>query len=315
MPGSAKKIVTFSLKIVITLILLIYIIDKLNFERFLKLVREAQLIYIIIALLILAFSYFVNTYAWRLLLGAQGIKVPLSKLASYYLIGLFFNNFLLSSVGGDIVKAYQLARYTQKTVDSSVSIVASRFATIFALLILCLISSIIGNKLEIAGSLFFFLFLVFLCSLILMFVFFNINFLNWLKSWFNSFRSARVKELIFQIHSSISSYKNNPLVVFKVVIFSLTFQIISILVPYVISLALGLKVSIFYFLIFIPLIRIVILLPISFNGLGLREGAYVTLFSQIGVPPEMSFSISILGYFMLTCISLIGGILYLFIKR
>lgn len=313
MTGSAKKIVTYSLKIVITLILLIYIIDKLNFERFLKLVREAQLIYIIIALLILAFSYFVNTYAWRLLLGAQGIKVPLSKLASYYLIGLFFNNFLLSSVGGDIVKAYQLARYTQKTVDSSVSIVASRFATIFALLILCLISSIIGNKLEIAGSLF--LFLAFLCSLILIFIFFNINFLSWLKSWFNSFWSARVRDLIFQIHSSVSSYKNNPLVVFKVVIFSLTFQIISILVPYVISLALGLKISIFYFLIFIPLIRIVILLPISFNGLGLREGAYVTLFSQIGVSPEMSFSISILGYFMLTCISLIGGILYLFIKR
>ena len=313
MSGSAKKIVTYSLKIVITLILLIYIIDKLNFESFLKLVREAQLIYIIIALLILAFSYFVNTYAWRLLLGAQGIKVPLSKLASYYLIGLFFNNFLLSSVGGDIVKAYQLARYTQKTVDSSVSIVASRFATIFALLILCLISSIIGNKLEVAGSLFFFL--AFLCSLILMFIFFNINFLNWLKSWFNSFRSARVRDLIFQIHSSVSSYKNNPLVVFKVVIFSLTFQIISVLIPYVISLALGLKISIFYFLIFIPLIRIVILLPISFNGLGLREGAYVTLFSQIGVPPEMSFSISILGYFMLTCISLIGGILYLFSKR
>lgn len=313
MTGSAKKIVTYSLKIVITLILLVYIIDKLNFERFLKLIKEAQLIYIIIALLILAFSYFVNTYAWRLLLGAQGIKVPLSKLASYYLIGLFFNNFLLSSVGGDIVKAYQLARYTQKTVDSSVSIVASRFATIFALLILCLISSIIGNKLEIAGSLF--LFLAFLCSLILIFIFFNINFLSWLKSWFNSFWSARVRDLIFQIHSSVSSYKNNPLVVFKVVIFSLTFQIISILVPYVISLALGLKISIFYFLIFIPLIRIVILLPISFNGLGLREGAYVTLFSQIGVSPEMSFSISILGYFMLTCISLIGGILYLFIKR
>jgi len=313
MSGSAKKIVTYSLKIVITLILLIYIIDKLNFERFLKLIREAQLIYIIIALLILAFSYFVNTYAWRLLLGTQGIEVPLSKLVSYYLIGLFFNNFLLSSVGGDIVKAYQLARYTQKTVDSSVSIVASRFATIFALLILCLISSIIGNKLEVAGSLFFFL--AFLCSLILMFIFFNINFLNWLKSWFNSFRSARVRDLIFQIHSSVSSYKNNPLVVFKVVIFSLTFQIISVLIPYVISLALGLKISIFYFLIFIPLIRIVILLPISFNGLGLREGAYVTLFSQIGVPPEMSFSISILGYFMLTCISLIGGILYLFSKR
>lgn len=315
MSGSTKKIITYILRIVITLILLFYIIDRLNLERFLELIREAQLNYIIIALLILAFSYFVNTYAWGLLLGAQGIEVPLSKLASYYLIGLFFNNFLLSSVGGDIVKAYQLARYTQKTVDSSVSIIASRFATILALLIICLISSIIGYKLGIADPLFFFLFLIFLSSLILIFILFNINILSRLKSWFSSFRSARVRDLIFQIHSSVSSYKNNPLVVFKVIIFSLIFQIISILVPYVISLAVGLKVSIFYFLIFIPLIRIVILLPISFNGLGLREGAYVALFSQIGVTPEMSFSISILGYFMLTCISLIGGVLYLFGKR
>jgi uncharacterized protein (TIRG00374 family) len=315
MSGSTKKIITYSLRTVITLILLFYIINRLNLERFLKLIREAQLIYIIIALLILAFSYFVNTYAWRLLLGVQGIEVPFSKLTSYYLIGLFFNNFLLSSVGGDIIKAYQLARYTQKTVESSVSIVASRFATIFALLILCLISSIIGNKLGIAGSIFFFLSLVFLCSLILVFIFFNINFLSRLKSWFNSFWSARVRDLIFQIYNSVSSYRNNQLVVFKVIVFSLVFQIFSVLASYIISLALGLKVSILYFLIFIPLIRIVILLPISFNGLGLREGAFVTLFSKIGVPPEMSFSISIIGYFMLTCISLIGGILYLFSKR
>ena len=128
---------------------------------------------------------------------------------------------------------------------------------------------------------------------------------------------VKVGEILEQAHNSISSFKDNPSVMAKTLFLALIFQFVSILVPYCLSLSLGLKVPFQYFLILVPLVRLAILLPISINGLGIREGAYIALFAQVpdaGVSPLMAFSISILGFSMLVLASLIGGILYLFTR-
>ena len=64
--------------------------------------------------------------------------------------------------------------------------------------------------------------------------------------------------------------------------------------PYFIVLALGLDVSLFYIFLFIPIVTIIEILPISILGLGSRDAAIILLFALIGINKENAFAISFL---------------------
>jgi uncharacterized membrane protein YbhN (UPF0104 family) len=79
---------------------------------------------------------------------------------------------------------------------------------------------------------------------------------------------------------------------------------------YVIAVALGIHISPWYFLIFIPIISFLLTLPVSFSGLGVREGGYILLFGQAGVPSSLAFAMSLCVYAVAVATGLIGGLLY-----
>ncbi len=214
------------------------------------------------------------------------------------------------------MKAYLLSKHTHRGVDSTISIIAIRFVTIFALLIIGMIASTLGRQMDVFGSSIFLI--CFLVLVAFIFIAFNSALLRRINAFPKTRWQVKFGEVLEQAHNSISSFKDNPSVMVKTLFLALIFQFVSILVPYCLSLSLGLRVPFQYFLILVPLVRLAILLPISINGLGIREGAYIALFAQVpdaGVMPLMAFSISILGSFMLVSVSLIGGGLYLFTRR
>ena len=92
---------------------------------------------------------------------------------------------------------------------------------------------------------------------------------------------------------------------------SLVFNISLITMNYLIGLSLGDRVSIWYYFLFVPITSIVTILPVSFAGLGVREGAYVFLFTQAGMPRETALSLSLLVYVIsIFTPGLIGGVIY-----
>jgi len=71
---------------------------------------------------------------------------------------------------------------------------------------------------------------------------------------------------------------------------------------------LGLSVPITYFFLFVPLLAVIVSLPISLNGIGLREGAGVMLFGLVGVGRAEAFSLQITTYLVAVAVSLLGGL-------
>jgi len=87
---------------------------------------------------------------------------------------------------------------------------------------------------------------------------------------------------------------------------------VVVLANYLIFRSLGVEVPLVYCLIFIPLISALSLLPISFNGLGIREGGYIFFFSQIGLNMTQAVSASLVFFVLVVLTSLIGGIAFVF---
>jgi len=91
---------------------------------------------------------------------------------------------------------------------------------------------------------------------------------------------------------------------------SFLFNVLLIATNVLIAWALHANISLWYFVLFVPIISSLLMLPVSLSGLGVREGAYVYLFAQAGVLTSQALSMSLLVYTMNVATGLIGGILY-----
>ena len=87
-------------------------------------------------------------------------------------------------------------------------------------------------------------------------------------------------------------------------------HILPILRPYVIALALGVSVPIAYFFVLVPIVLVLIRLPISFDGFGLQEGAFVFFLSLVGISEGVAFSVGLTNHLVFLLGILPGGIMY-----
>ena len=129
--------------------------------------------------------------------------------------------------------------------------------------------------------------------------------LPFLKTWQGGRWEARIRRL----YMSLRAYDVRSIV--RALAVSLVFNVTLVLANYFVGLAFGVRISMLYFWVFVPITSVVTMIPISLNGLGVREMGYVALFTQAGVPEQVAFSMS-LSFYSFTVISgLIGGVLYI----
>jgi len=95
---------------------------------------------------------------------------------------------------------------------------------------------------------------------------------------------------------------------------SLLMQGIRILVFYTVAVGFNVYVPALYYFMFIPLIMALIMLPISFNGIGIREGSFVVFFALVGVSSADAFVVSFTVSLLTTLTTAMGGFVYLLDK-
>jgi hypothetical protein len=92
-------------------------------------------------------------------------------------------------------------------------------------------------------------------------------------------------------------------------------QLIVISTTWILAVGLRLHVPFAYFFVFVPVITLISMIPISLNGMGLREYAFMSLFQSIGVPAASCIALGLLSSIMIVLSSLPGGIVYIFFRN
>jgi len=132
---------------------------------------------------------------------------------------------------------------------------------------------------------------------------------DWLERWGLLRIMAKIKKL-GELYESV--YACGSRAIGGALAISFVFNVLLIAVNGIIALSLGVEIPLRYFLLFIPLISFLLVLPISLSGLGVREGGYVYLFAQAGVSAPLALAMSLLFYALNVATGLIGGALYTF---
>ncbi|RME99324.1 MAG: UPF0104 family protein [Chloroflexi bacterium] len=304
-----KKQLINILKIVVSIGLLAFIFSNLDLKLLLNVIRQANPWWLLAALCTVLLGVFWRSLRWHILLNAIGVRVPVLELTAIYFIGFLFNNLLPSGLGGDAIRMMELNRHSEHASDAVTSVLVDRMIGLYGLQTLAIVALLLdwGSVPVVVAYV---TVLFFAGGLTIGFLLINRPLYRWLREHIGLFRWATDIKFVGSLFNSFQSY---PLpAIGRAYLVSLVFNVGLILTNLFIGLALGAGAKLTHYAVFIPITSMVLLIPISFAGLGVREETYRQLFGQVGVPAEVAVSMSLLYYvFGNICTGIIGGIIYL----
>lgn len=289
---------------------LLYWLGRKDFEAIVSILKNTDTTLFVFAALLNITAISVLAIRLRRILGIQGLNLKLREAIYLNFIGLFFNNFLPTAIGGDLVKAYYATKKTAKKLESFSSVFFDRFFGFFSIGLLAFLGIIflnrsIKDKSLLWGSI---IFLVLVFSIFIIFL--NRRLARALFSRLSDLSFFREGSKLRRLYNAINAYKEHKIVIAQIIGISLVAQMIFVVSIYILIKSLSRDISFFYLFLIIPLVSVASMLP-SINGLGVRETAYVYFLSEF-IDKKSAIAASILLLAIIFITSFIGGVLYLF---
>jgi uncharacterized membrane protein YbhN (UPF0104 family) len=248
-----------------------------------------------------------SSLRWLLLSRALGITGGFGRFTAYYFIGMFFNLLLPTSVGGDVVRAWYLARQagpapaTGRRTAAALSVFIDRANGLAVLIgLACTAVALYPGPLE-----------------------------RWLTAVVAGMGAAMlaglaVLPLLPRLHRGLGARPRLAQVVNGAVLclghrrlllvvtaLSLFVQLASVVLTWLVARGLGLELTLAYSCILTSLVSVLTLLPVSVNGMGLRETGTAVLLAPLGVGTAAAVTLGLLTFAVQVAASLAGGLCYL----
>ena len=304
-PNMNKDWLYFFLKLGVSVVLISFIFWKLDLSSsYLRLINLKHG-YLILALLVLFILQFNNTARWRAVLIA--IQAKLSFWTSFRLlyIGVFFNQTLPSSVGGDAVRMY-LARKEGLSIVSAINgVILERVATVGGLILLVLLTQpLLLNRIgDNAAKLVF--------PILAILLVFGIIILMLLDRLPIQFKGYKIIRGLGHLASDTKRLLLSPMGATVSIGLGASGNILIAIAAFFLGQALRIDLTLLDCLVLIPPVILITTIPISIAGWGVREGAMVTTLAYVGVSEGDAFIMSLLFGISILIASLPGGFIWI----
>ena len=305
----AKPVTILLLKVLVSGGLLAYFISRVHPERFVQTFASAKFSYIGLAMLVYLATQVVSVLRWTALARPLGIKTPLKDMMRYYLIGMFFNLFAPGTVGGDVSRVYYLVRdedarakgSAATTVHATMSVLMDRAIGMVVLVWLGAAGLLLFPEYRVPHT----------ARLATLLLALGLLVGSLLTPLLRRFMPLDGHRLVAKLRLAFRSYRMHWRALLTAAMLSLVIHLVQAWMHVVMGLALDLNVPFSFALIVYPLVGTFSAIPISLNGLGLREGGYMLLLAVIGIGTEKGIAFGLLLFLVVALDSLIGGLLFL----
>jgi uncharacterized membrane protein YbhN (UPF0104 family) len=302
------------LKVLVSVGALSWVLSQIPFGEVLDAVRGANGWLLGLGYLMFLLSLFVRAGRWLVLLRGLGSRVAFWRLVELYFVGSFFNAFLPSGFGGDIVRAAEVTREVEGGTAVGTVLVdrLSGLMVLFAMALAVLPLSAESLPPEIVWP----LAVVALVGLVVSGVLLHGGLLRRVSPFLERVLPARVAALVApagdgpvgRVLSAVTGCGWRAIALALAA--SLVFN--SMLVGWwaVCGLALGLQLSLVAYVTFIPVLSLALMVP-SIGGLGVREGVAPLLFGAVGVAEPRAVALSLVVWVLNRGTGIVGGVVYL----
>jgi uncharacterized protein (TIRG00374 family) len=292
------------LKIVLSVATIFLVFREINFHLFFEYLLNINRTLYVAAIGLQIISSLIAAYKWDTIMSFMGYQQPYRFYAKTYLIGTMFNQILPTSVGGDAVRIGYTSKLDGGLKKAFYGVMADRYYGTVGLVLINILPLF-----WLVHTLPHHIFLVILG--ITVFVGAGLVFAPFLSK-IHFFKKFKFTRTLYELSQAIMNSATDLPHITLLLVLAMASNLMTILATYMIACSLFLNVSLLDLLGIMPAITLITLLPISFAGWGIREGAMVTFLLFLGLPKAAILSLSILYGIMLILSSLPGLYFYIF---
>jgi uncharacterized protein (TIRG00374 family) len=252
---------------------------------------------------------------WLALCTPIARRPPASALLRIFFVSTFLGSFLVQSVGSDAVRTWSLARAGAPASQALASVLLDRLLGVVSILVTAVAGAALAPEvLRQPAVAWAFVAAAAGCLFSLLFVF-SPRVDDLMRGAISTLPAEGARTRIGRLLDALSAYRAEHRLLAGVLAASIGVQILRILQAWLLGRSLGLEPPVVTYFAFIPIILLVMLLPITVNGFGVSQWAFVWMFGRAGVTEADAFALSVLFVALGLVGNLPGGLLYVFGPR
>lgn len=314
-PSAARRTIVLLVKLIVSVGLLWWLLSGVDLGRLAQALREASWLWLAIALGLYFLMLAVSSWRWGLLLRAQGVMVRGRTLLSSFLVATFFNNFLPSNIGGDVIRIRDTAPAARSRTLAATIVLVDRGLGLLALVLTAALGATITRSAMhgapgplspwllwagfVVGALFTAQAVLTPSTLALLCRPLRLLHAEWVDA-----RLARMT-------SALERFKGEPSALLGGAVGAVVVQVILVAFYAAIAYSMRIPVSPWHLAVIVPISFVVQMLPISMNGFGVREATFASYFALLGLPREAALLVSFVGAALMMLWSLAGAAVYM----
>jgi glycosyltransferase 2 family protein len=292
------------IKVFISLAMLTVALRLVDINELTQSLLSIPLPTVAVVVVIFFFGQLLSSYKWWVLARSGSIEVPWLLAVRAYFLGMAVNCFGLGTVGGDLARAVVLGSKSQQKTTALASVFADRLHGITVLAAIGIVSMALFGRQQMGGE-----FLVLLAACISAVV------LAW---YFGPAVALAVLPKDGALHKNVEKvaqvFPRDLVTISYISLISLAFHLLQISLHQVMAAGFGIQIPWPVLLVTIPVINILSSLPISWNGLGVRENGYLLFLAPLFISREHALAFGVLWLLAVAISSIIGGLVLLFSK-
>jgi uncharacterized membrane protein YbhN (UPF0104 family) len=290
---------TLKFRIFVTLGLVVWLILRTDGQQLREATRHWRVEFWLAAVGLYVVLQMISGLRWQILTKPLGFQKSVFECVRFYFIAMFFNLFLPTSVGGDVVRAWYLDSGSGRKANAFVTVLVDRLSGLMVLLALACVGVILSP--------------IHLESWISTGVWGGVGSIGaglalapWWLRWAGRFDKIR------RLTEPAVNYLHRPLLIAGSMALSVIIQSGNVALVWLVGLAIRAPIPASYYWIMVPMVTLLTILPISLNGMGVREGGTILFLAPLGISHATALSLALLWFSVFTVVSLLGGLLYVF---
>jgi len=299
-------------KAIVSIGLLALLFSRVDVSRLWGVARKASLGWLAFALLLYLAMLLASALRWGVLLRAQHVRLPFSFLTQSFLVATFFNNFLPSNIGGDVIRIADSAKAAGSKTLATTVVLIDRGLGVLGLALIAATGATIMQRMAVGpvgpGILWagFGLGAIVATPALLM-----PEAVTKLLQPLRVFHREWVDERIEKLTYALTRFKETPAALAACFAGAVVVQAILVLFYVAIARSMNIPIGFAELAVIVPVSFIVQMVPLSVNGFGIREATFGFYFTRLGLPLESALVVSFVGAALIMLFSLSGGVAYL----
>lgn len=308
-----RSVLTWAVKLLVSGGLLYWLLSRVDRAQLWNNIQHASPLWLAAALALYFVMILVSAWRWKQLLDAQEVPATHKHLVASYLVATFFNNFLPSNIGGDVIRIGDTAAAAGSKTRAATIVLFDRGIGLIGLVLVAALGATIATELgdqEPFDPLWLWGGLA-VGTLAIGVALMKPGLIGQMLTPLRVFHKEWVDERINQFLESLEKFAARPLALVRCLLGSIAVQIILVWFYAAIAHAMGAAVPAVHLAVLIPMSFIVQMLPLSVNGFGVREAIFGLYFARLGLPRESAIAMSFLGAALIMLFSVSGAVVML----